>query len=176
MLGRSLKSKSSSKASASPKSRSVVGWREWVALPLLGIEKIKAKIDTGARTSALHAYDVSAVRRHGREFVRFKVHPLQKNTRRVIECEAPLLDWRQVTDSGGKRTLRPVIRTTLEMGGQVVQAEVTLIARDQMGFRMLVGREALKTRWLVDPSRSFIGLGKGSLGRRRQSFRGSEEE
>lgn len=176
MLARTLKSKSHSKASRLTKSRSVVGWREWVGLPLLGIEKIKAKIDTGARTSALHAYDVSSVRRHGREFVRFKVHPVQKNTRRIVECEAPLIEWRQVTDSGGKRTLRPVIRTTLELGRGVVQAEVTLIARDQMGFRMLVGREALKKRWLVDPSRSFIGVEKDPLVRRRKRVRSLEEE
>jgi hypothetical protein len=174
MLSKTLKSRSTSRAVGAPKP--TVGWREWVGLPLLGIEKIKAKIDTGARTSALHAYDVSSVRRQGREFVRFKVHPLQKNTRRVVECEVPLLEWRQVTDSSGRRTLRPVIRTTLAMGGRVVQAEVTLIARDQMGFRMLVGREALKSRWLVDPSKSFIGSGKDQSGPRRRKVRTFEEE
>lgn len=176
MLSKTLKKRPPSRAARSSKVRPIVGWREWVALPILGIEKIKAKIDTGARTSALHAYDVSSVRRQGREFVRFKVHPLQKNTRRVVECEAPLLEWRQVTDSSGRRTLRPVIRTTLAMGGRVVQAEVTLIARDQMGFRMLVGREALKSRWLVDPSKSFTGSGNDVSERRRRKARSFEEE
>jgi hypothetical protein len=157
MLRRSLKSRVRSVDGGSPKAYAVIGWREWVSLPLLGIAKIKAKIDTGARTSCLHAYDVSTFRKHGRDFVKFKVHPLQKNTKRVVECEAQLLEWRHVTDSSGRRTWRPVIETALDLGGRAVTAEVTLIARDQMGFRMLVGRQALKKRWLVDPSRSFLG-------------------
>ncbi len=133
-----------------------MGWREWAVLPDLGISKIKVKIDTGAKTSSLHAFDVTIAKRLGKSIVRFKVHPLQKNTRRIVECEARLLEWRQVTDSGGKRTLRPVIETRVMLGAREVLAEVTLIARDEMGFRMLVGRQALRSNWLVDPAKSFI--------------------
>lgn len=133
-----------------------IGWREWCTLPDLGITKIKCKVDTGARTSSIHAYDVEITRRFGQEVVTFKVHSLQRNTRRVEQCSAPLLEWRQVTDSGGKRTLRPVIQTSLKLGGISKVIQVTLIARDQMGFRMLLGREALKKTWVVDPAKSFI--------------------
>lgn len=134
----------------------VVGWREWAILPDLAISRIKVKIDTGAKTSSLHAYEVNVIRRQGREFVRFKVHPLQRNQRKIVTCEAALVEWRQVTDSGGKRTLRPVIETRIMLGAREVVAEVTLIARDAMGFRMLIGRQALKRSWIVDPSKSFI--------------------
>jgi len=176
MLKRSLKAKSLTSRGRSSSSKSLVGWREWVALPFLGIFSIKAKIDTGAKTSTLHAYDVQTVRRQGRDFVRFKVHPVQRSTRRVIDCEAPLLEWRQVTDSSGRRTMRPVVRTTLEIGGVAVSAEVTLIARDAMGFRMLIGREALRRKWLVDPSKSFITDGAHKLGKRKSERRKSSEE
>jgi hypothetical protein len=157
VLKPSLKRKSPSpKRSSLKKLKPVVGWREWAVLPDLGISKIKVKIDTGAKTSSLHAFDVTIAKRQGKSMVRFKVHPLQKNTRRIVECEARLLEWRQVTDSGGKRTLRPVIETRVMLGAREVLAEVTLIARDEMGFRMLVGRQALRSNWLVDPSKSFI--------------------
>lgn len=156
MLKPTLKPKSSLSKRSSKSVKPVVGWREWAVLPDLGISKIKAKIDTGAKTSSLHAFDVSIFKRQGRSWVRFKVHPLQRNTRRVVECEARLLEWRQVTDSGGKRTLRPVIETRFMLGAREVLAEVTLIARDEMGFRMLIGRQALRRTWLVDPSKSFI--------------------
>lgn len=156
MLKPTLKRKTDLKKRSPKKVKPVVGWREWAVLPDLGISKIKVKIDTGAKTSSLHAFDVSIVKRQGRSVVRFKVHPLQKNTRRIVECEARLLEWRQVTDSGGNRTLRPVIETRIMLGAREVLAEVTLIARDEMGFRMLVGRQALRKTWLVDPSKSFI--------------------
>jgi hypothetical protein len=145
------------KPAAKPlKGRVVIGWREWAVLPDLGISKIKVKVDTGAKTSSLHAYDVSIFKWHGKEWVKFKVHPLQRNDRKVVSCEAPLLEWRQVTDSGGKRTLRPVIETRLMLGAREVTAEVTLIARDEMGFRMLVGRQAIKNLWIVDPGKGFL--------------------
>ncbi|MCX6116702.1 MAG: RimK/LysX family protein [Proteobacteria bacterium] len=147
-----LKLKSSKKKISKP----TIGWREWCSLPYLGIAKIKCKVDTGAKTSSLHAYDVEVIKRHGLEYVSFKVHPLQRDTKRVEHCLARLQEWRQVTDSGGKRTLRPVILSTLKLGSVVKEIEFTLIARDEMGFRMLLGREALKKTWLVDPSKSFI--------------------
>lgn len=138
------------------KLKPAVGWREWGSLPELGINWIKCKVDTGARTSSLHAYDVEILKRHGREIVSFKVHPLQKNTRKVEHCESHLLEWRYVTDSGGKRTLRPVIQTWMQLGDVLKQIEVTLVARDEMGFRMLIGREALRGTWVVDPAKSFV--------------------
>jgi hypothetical protein len=176
MLNRSLKNRRKTISQGDFASKPVVGWREWVALPKLGIGRIKVKIDTGARTSALHAYDVSVIKRQGREFVRFKVHPIQRMTRKVVDCEAPLKEWRQVTDSGGRRTLRPVISTTLEIGRSLIEIEITLIARDQMGFRMLIGREAIKGAWVVDPARSFIAGTRSVAVRQRAERRGMEEE
>ncbi len=175
MLNRSLKNRRKTKSQGDFASTPVVGWREWVALPKLGIGRIKAKIDTGARTSALHAYDVAVIKRQGREYVRFKVHPLQRMTRKVVDCEAPLKEWRQVTDSGGRRTLRPVISTTVEIGRALIEIEITLIARDQLGFRMLIGREAIKGTWVVDPAKSFIA-GKRSVAVRQRAERRSLEE
>lgn len=139
------------------KFKPAVGWREWCALPELGIQLVKCKVDTGAKTSALHAIDVVVQKRLGREIVTFKVHPLQRNARKVVHCEATLSEWRYVTDSGGRRTLRPVIVTWLALGDVIKEIEITLIARDEMGFRMLLGREALCNTWVVDPSKSFLG-------------------
>ena len=158
MLKRSVKRKSAKirRPAKARRAKPLIGWREWAVLPDVGISRIKVKIDTGAKTSSLHAYDVVVFKRHGREFVKFKVHPLQRNTRRIVECESRLIEWRQVTDSGGKRTLRPVIETRIMLGAREVLAEVTLIARDEMGFRMLIGRQAIKGHWLVDPARSYI--------------------
>jgi hypothetical protein len=134
----------------------VVGWREWVTLPALGIDRIKAKIDTGARSSSLHAYDMKRFRRRGVSMIRFKVHPIQREFRTVVEAEAELIDLRKVRSSSGVQTLRPVISTPLALGGQRWDIEVTLVRRDEMGFRMLLGRQALRKHLLVDPGRSFI--------------------
>ncbi len=133
--------------------RLIVGWRELIALPDLGIADIKAKIDTGARTSALHAFDVERV---GRKMVRFKVHPRQRDSTLIIETEAPLVDERLVRSSSGKEELRLVILTSVEMLGQRWPIEITLTRRDVMGFRMLLGREALGGRVVVDPGHSFV--------------------
>ena len=137
----------------------VLGWREWLAIPELGIEHIKAKIDTGARTSALHAFFVETFRRQGEPWIRFGIHPLQRNTNIVVECEAPVRDRRVVTDSGGHREYRYVIETTLALGNISWPAEMTLTDRDSMQFRMLLGRTALNDRFLVNPSASYL-LGK----------------
>ena len=135
----------------------IVGWREWIALPDLGVTSVKAKIDTGARTSALHAINIHYVQLKGRVYVRFDVHPKQKSEKTLVSCEAPLLEERYITDSGGKRTLRPVIETTFLIAGQTVSAELTLITRDAMGFRMLIGRQALRQRFVVHPGASYLG-------------------
>jgi hypothetical protein len=136
-------------------SKPIIGWREWVALPELGIGRIKAKIDTGARSSSLHAFDVEHFQRRGRRYVRFKIHPIQRSSAGIVEVEAPILEFRNVRSSSGKATNRPVIITTLEVLGMSWPIELTLANRDEMGFRMLLGREAIRGRMLVDPGRSY---------------------
>lgn len=133
----------------------ILGWREWVALPDLGIPHIKAKIDTGARTSCLHAFEVHAFRRKGQRWVRFRVHPSQADSSRFVECESPVKDRRWVTDSGGHRTLRYVIEVGVVIGKNHCTVEFTLTKRDNMKFRMLIGRTAMQGRFLVDASRSY---------------------
>ena len=134
-----------------------VGWREWVSLPELGVDWIKAKVDTGARTSALHAYEMERFERDGLEWVRCVLHPFQRDVTESIEVEAQLVDERIVRSSSGKPSLRPVIRTTLGHGADRWSIELTLVSRDEMGFRMLLGREALRGRLVVDPGRSYLG-------------------
>lgn len=135
--------------------RRTVGWREWVSLPALGIGRIKAKLDSGARTSALHAWEQELFEKEGRPWVRFCAHPVQRDTGTVIRCAAPLADRRWVTNSGGDKERRYVITTLLGMGGESWEIELTLASRDQLGFRMLIGREAMRGRLVVDPARSF---------------------
>jgi hypothetical protein len=134
----------------------ILGWREWVALPGLGLPLIKAKVDTGARTSALHAFELSPYRRDGTDWLRFGVHPLQGRTDLIVRCEAPLLERRTVTDSGGHRELRPVILAELVVAQSRWSVELTLTDRDTMRFRMLIGRTAMAGRALVDPRRSYV--------------------
>ena len=134
-----------------------VGWREWISLPDLRIPWVKAKVDTGALTSALHAFDIQLVTRRAKRYVRFKVHPIQRNSIITIETEAPLVDLRPVRSSSGHQTVRPVIITDFEVLGQRWPLELTLTGRDDMGFRMLLGRRATRQRFLVDPGRSYAG-------------------
>jgi hypothetical protein len=133
----------------------MIGWREWLALPELGIPAIKAKIDTGARTSALHAYFVEPFVRDGCAWVRFGVHPLPRRQSLELVCEAPVKDRRLVSDSGGHKEWRYVIETQLALAGHRQRIELTLTNRDTMLFRMLLGRTALQGL-LVDPQSSCL--------------------
>jgi hypothetical protein len=134
----------------------LIGWREWISLPELGISAIKVKVDTGAATSALHATKIRYLEKlDGQTYVSFvvteRLHP--HKTKRV---RAPLVEQRQVRSSLGHASVRPVIRTTIQLGEEQWPIEITLVNRDPMGFRMLLGRRALKSRFYVQPARSFI--------------------
>lgn len=139
--------------------RPVIGWREWVSLPDLGVRAIKAKVDTGARSSTLHAFDVQRFRRRGAPWVRFRMHPIQRDDARVVIAEARLLDSRLVRDSGGRQESRLVIDTDVMLGAERWAIELTLTNRDEMGFRMLLGRAAVRRRFVVDPASSYV-IGK----------------
>jgi hypothetical protein len=133
-----------------------LGWREWVSLPELGLDQIKAKVDTGARTSTLHAFAVRDFVEDGRKRVEFKIHPRQKDNDTVVVCVADVVDERLVRDSGGHQEMRWVIRSTLAIGDDAWPIEITLTSRDDMLFRMLIGRTAINRRAVVNPARSYL--------------------
>ncbi len=138
-----------------PDKKLTLGWREWVGLPELGLHAIKAKVDTGARTSALHAFELDTFSERGIDRVRFKIHPTQRDSEKIVTCVADIVDERSVTDSGGHREQRLIIMTLLNIGPWSWPIEMTLTARDNMMFRMLLGRTAMKGVAMVDPSRSY---------------------
>ena len=146
------------------KSRRAAGWREWVGLTGLGVGEIKAKLDTGARTSAIHAFGVESYRRDGELRVRFRIHPLQKDDSVAVDCDAAVADMRWVNNPGRRREKRYIIRTELSLGGEAWPIDLSLTDRDEMGFRLLIGRTAMHGRLLVDPEHSFL-LGKKQRGK-----------
>jgi hypothetical protein len=146
----------------------VIGWREWVALPDLGIPAIKAKVDTGARSSTLHAVDIELFRRGETHMVRFKVYPFQRDRSGAVTAEAVLLGRRLVRSSSGQEEFRPIIRTSIDVMGRTWPIYLTLARRGAMGFRMLLGRRAVRRKFLLDPGHSFLaGKAKVPLARRR---------
>jgi len=161
----------------------LVGWREWAALPDLGLPRIKAKLDTGAWTSVVHAWDVQPFENGGQEWVRFVLHPRQRDRKESIQCEAKVADRRHITSSSGHREQRYVIETVIEFGAEAWPIELGLTDRDEMGFRLLIGRKALRGRFIVDPESSFR-LGRpnkkttqrGALKRRAITARASKGE
>lgn len=129
----------------------VIGSEEWCAFPSLGIPAVKARIDSGAKTSSLHAIHIRHFTRDGEKWVSFEVHPLQRNRKITVHCEAKVIDQRVVKSSSGDKEKRSVIQSTLMLGEKTWQVELTLTDRDSMGYRMLLGREAMNGRILIDP-------------------------
>ena len=135
----------------------VVGWREWVGLPQADVPWVKAKIDTGARSSSIHAFDLEALERDGEPWVRFSIHPWQKSDDDHVELTLPVLDVREVRSSNGQVEQRYAVALDVTLAGRTITTVMTLSNRDEMGFRMLIGREALERGFLVDSSRSYAG-------------------
>jgi ribosomal protein S6--L-glutamate ligase len=152
----------------------IVGSEEWCSFPELGIPTIKARVDSGAKTSALHAVNISPFQKEGENWVKFDINPIQNNTKTVIHCQAPLVDKRIVKSSSGFREKRYVIKTELQVGESLWQIEVTLTNRDSMGFRMLLGREAMSGRLLVDPEQKYL-LGQPTREKLKEYYDKNEE-
>lgn len=134
----------------------VVGWREWIFLPAMTDIPIKAKVDTGAKTSALHAWNIRSLTIDEQDWVEFELHPDQKSNKRIVKCRAPVHTRKSVKSSNGKSEVRFSIMTDLRIGSMTYSSEITLTNRDEMGFRMLLGRSALKNRFLVECGHSFV--------------------
>lgn len=134
-----------------------IGWREWVQMPEFGVTEIKAKVDTGADNSSLHAFDIVRLEKDGVPYVSFEIHPRQRKHDPTIMCEAEVVMERKVRNPGGRTQLRPVIRTRLNVAGREFETLINLTTRDEMTFRMLLGRRSIRNEFLVDPGRSYLG-------------------
>ncbi len=154
----------------------VIGWREWIGMPLLGVDALKVKVDTGARTSSLHAFQVERFRKAGQDLVRFCVHPLQRNSEFVVHSTATLLDYREVRSSNGAVSQRAVVATEVALLNQVWTIELNLSSRDEMGFRMLLGREAIRGRFLVDSATSYCDSSRRPVRPRRKKPKQRRED
>lgn len=153
--------------------RKTIGWREWVRLPDLGDAMVKAKVDTGARTSTLHAYDIAELERDGQQWISFRFHPNQRDEETEIAAEARVVDRRTITPSNGQSELRYVVETEVVVDGEPIAIELTLSRRDAMGFRMLLGRGALRGRFVVDPRRSYRTAESKNVRKRAKKERAS---
>ncbi len=139
----------------STRPRPTIGWREWVQLEEIAVPWVKCKVDTGARSSCLHAFNTKIFEQADGKWIRFSVHPLQRDRKTTNECLAKIVEFRKIRSSNGQVELRPVIETQIRLMDQVWTTELTLSNRDQMGFRMLLGRESVKGRFLIDTARSY---------------------
>ena len=155
-------------------SKIILGSEEWCSLPELGIPTIKARVDSGAKTSALHAINIAPFLKEGQNWVKFDINPIQNNVKTIIHCEAPLIDKRVVKSSSGFREQRYVIQTSVEIGNSKWLIEMTLTNRDSMGFRMLLGREAMSGRVLVDPEEQYL-LGQPTPDNLKEVYKNSEK-
>ena len=151
----------------------IIGKEEWCALPDLGLPAIKARIDSGAKTSALHAFNIHLVEEGGKRYVHFDIHPMQNDRKTIQSCRGLLVDKRTIKSSSGEMERRPVIRTTLTLGGESWEIEVSLTNRDSMGYRMLIGREAMADRVLIDPDTALC-LGTVSKDEVKKHYRVSK--
>lgn len=151
----------------------ITGWREWASLPNVGVPWIKVKIDTGARSSALHAFDIVEFERDGASFVRFGIHPWQQSETDAVIVELPVHDRRTIRSSNGQSEQRVVVLLDVSLSGRTVSAEVTLTNRDMMDFRMLIGREALAQGFSVNPAASYLGGKPTKVTRRRNRGKSS---
>lgn len=152
----------------------ILGSEEWCSFPELGIPTIKARVDSGAKTSALHAINIAPFIKNGSNWVKFDINPIQNNLKTIIHCEAPLVDKRIVKSSSGFREQRYVIQTSLTIGDSNWPIEMTLTNRDSMGFRMLLGREAMSGRVLVDPEKQYL-LGQPTSESLKELYQNSEK-
>ena len=144
------------------KDKKTIGNQEWCAFPELGILAIKARVDSGAKTSSIHAFNITTYLREDVQWVKFEVHPVQRNDQISIQCECPIIDQRDVKSSSGTSETRYVISTPISLGEEVWDIQLTLSDRDAMGYRMLLGREAMNGRLVIDPSMKCV-LGKISI-------------
>ncbi len=152
----------------------ILGCEEWCSFPELGIPTIKARVDSGAKTSALHAINIAPFVKNDQNWVRFDINPIQNNVKTIIHCEAALVDKRVVKSSSGYREHRYVIQTSLDIGNSKWLIEMTLTNRDSMGFRMLLGREAMSGRVLVDPEQKYL-LGQPTVDSLKEVYKNSEK-
>ena len=134
----------------------IIGWQEIVALPQINLPALRVKVDTGAKTSSLHAENIKYFTEGEIEYITFDVHPVQKNKDIVIHCQAPLSDKRNVKSSSGYKENRPMIKTNIKIGDYVFEIDLNLTKRDYMGFRMLLGRDAMKGNIVIDPEHKFL--------------------